>query len=177
MLSESSFLSYDYETTLETIHQVSNAPSSDILERYKDATSGTKERIVLWIISTEIIKENIWGSGTGNINDVLNQKYDLYNLYVLKKAQMNPHSQFFQIGIELGVFGIIYLISIFIYTFIVSLKTKNFILLIFILNLSFNCLFESILERQFGIIFSVLMISMYTVYYPYNQKPHLKPYY
>jgi len=160
----SSVLSYDFETTKETITQTIEAPVNEILIRYKDATSGTKERVVLWIISYEIIQENWFGSGTGNISELLSEKYEKYDLQVLKKNQLNPHNQFLQSGVELGILGLIPIVFLCLYLIYLSIKQSNILLFILVSNLIFNCIFESILERQFGIIFSLLLIAFFTVY-------------
>lgn len=160
----SSVLSYDFETTKETVSQTLNDTTNRILFRYKDATSGTKERVVLWIISYEIIQEHLFGSGTGNISKLLKEKYDKYDLQVLKKAHLNPHNQFLQSGVELGILGIFPLIFLCIYLIYISIKQSNILLFILVTNLIFNCLFESILERQFGIVFSLFLIAILMVY-------------
>ena len=157
ILSRSQVLSYDYATTKQTIVEVLEEPEYFII-RNNDAVSGTKQRVLMWIFASQVIWENPMGVGLGDIDFALEKKIKEYGVKPLLEKQLNPHNQFLQIGVDTGFLGMIFLIGMIVYLMRYALKTKNYILLFILLNLTFNCLFESMLQRQSGIIFYTLMI-------------------
>ena len=79
------------------------------------------------------------------------------NINVAINSDCNAHNQFSDTIIAVGVMGLILLITFFIYPIFLWIKNKNFDIVFFSLLLiaAFNCLFESIFERQMGIMFFV----------------------
>lgn len=73
------------------------------------------------------------------------------------KHELNAHNQFSDTIIAVGVIGLILLLSFFIYPIFLWIKNKNFDIVFFslLLIIAFNSLFESVLERQMGIMFFV----------------------
>ena len=71
--------------------------------------------------------------------------------------ELNAHNQFSDTIIAVGVMGLILLITFFIYPIFLWIKNKNFDIVFFslLLIVAFNSLFESVLERQMGIMFFV----------------------
>lgn len=157
-------ISYDYATTKATIKEIVEEPEF-FIERNRDAKSGTKIRVLMWIFAYEIIQEHPMGVGLGDIDYYLDEKVKKYDINYLKTQHLNPHNQFLQIGIDTGIFGIIFLLMLLIYSCVIAFKTKNYLLLFLVLNLIFNGLFESVLQRQSGIVFYALMISYSLVYF------------
>lgn len=128
---------------------------------------GNKLRMMVWIISTEIILENPLGVGLGDIDFHLNQKCDDYNLERLKIKQYNPHNQLLQTGIDIGIAGMLFLIFL-VYQFLTdAVRSKNFLIILLLSMLMFNGLFESVLQRQSGIIFFALLITLIYTYRSY----------
>ena len=105
-----------------------------------------------------------FGVGTGNLDEVLSMKLKDNGQEDFSKLLLNPHNQYLQIGIELGFFGMMFFIFILFYSIFISLKSSNKVLLFLVLNLSFNSFFESILQRQSGIVFFVFWICLFLVY-------------
>jgi len=134
------------------------------LEKNKTSESGTYYRMMLWLISIEIIAENPWGVGTGDIDFYIDNKCEKYAITHLRAEKLNPHNQFFQIGIDIGIIGMLYLLFMVIIFFRFALKNKNYFLLFVITNLFFNALFESVFQRQSGIVFFTLVICLLLVY-------------
>lgn len=79
------------------------------------------------------------------------------NIRVSINGEYNAHNQFSDTIIAVGVMGLILLITFFIYPIFLWIKNKNFDIVFFslLLIVAFNSLFESVLERQMGIMFFV----------------------
>ena len=71
------------------------------------------------------------------------------------KYELNAHNQFSDTIIAVGIIGLLLLLGFFIMPFYLWIKNKNFDIVFFSLLfiIAFNCLFESVFERQMGIMF------------------------
>ncbi|MBR6776092.1 MAG: hypothetical protein IKM23_10360, partial [Bacteroidales bacterium] len=71
--------------------------------------------------------------------------------------ELNAHNQFSDTIIAVGVIGLLLLLTFFAYPIYLWIKNKNFDIVFFslLLIIAFNSLFESVLERQMGIMFFV----------------------
>lgn len=115
-------------------------------------------RLNIWNKSIHVIKEHfLLGVGPGDSLRSIN--------YVGSDGKrnffLNAHNQYLETFIGLGIFGIGLLVTILLLPIILALRKKNFLLLFFIFILSFNFIFESVLERASGIIFFVLFYSLF----------------
>jgi O-antigen ligase len=156
-------LQYDIEMTAAVYHELSEGKEAFFQKNIWEA-SGTKKRAILWLISAEIIAEHPMGVGTGDIDFALEKKCDKYGLMALKASGLNPHNQFLQVGIDVGMTGIIVLAALIAAFFIRAAKDRNLLLLFVTLSLAFNALFESVLQRQSGIVFYTLLLCLVMVY-------------
>lgn len=144
---------------------------NEFIRTTKFPMSGSEQRLILWTVSWQEIKEHPLGAGTGNVDEVLGNRLRNLNQSELAALKLNPHNQFLQTGIEIGVIGLFFLLLIIGYSIYFAFKNRNWILLILVLNLAFNCLFESMLQRQSGIVFYTFWICM-LVYQELNEKTH-----
>lgn len=84
---------------------------------------------------------------------------DMYCKYIyIRNAiffELNPHNQFIDSTISIGVIGLLLLLAYFVIPVVLMIKYKknDIIYLIFIMIIAFNALFESVFEGQVGIIF------------------------
>lgn len=123
-------------------------------ESGSDAIESTAERVLIWDAAYTIIKQNILiGVGTGDVKDALLGQYERNNFNNGFLKQLNAHNQFLQTFIALGLLGIVILLAGFLWPFWLSLKKSYLIYAAFILIVTFNLLFESMLERQAGMMF------------------------
>lgn len=78
----------------------------------------------------------------------------LYVSNAIEKS-LNAHNQYFETIISVGIIGFLLMVAGFLTPIVMMFKKKRFdvVLFIFMLIISFNALFESIFERQNGIIF------------------------
>jgi hypothetical protein len=110
-----------------------------------------------------------FGVGTGNVDDHLSYRLTLYGQTEMAKKdgengiQYNPHNQFLQTAVEIGVIGLLLLVTLFGSTLRFAWRHRNYALLIMTAALVFNSLFESMLQRQSGIVFFSFWICLLIV--------------
>ena len=118
--------------------------------------------IHLWQNAIELISENpVFGTGIGDVKDQLMGMYRKNNYINGLENQLNPHNQYLQTGVALGLVGIILLVIIFLNGLVISFKNNDWIAFLFIAIVSLNCLTESMLERRAGILFFALFYSLF----------------
>lgn len=129
---------------------------------------GNEARLVIWTVAFDIFLDHPMGVGLGNLEAMMHQR--LVELGLNKQADLNynPHNQFLQIAAELGIIGLLLFLGILLYGIVWAISSKNWLLLLVILSLAINCLFESMLQRQSGIVFycfwiCLLSSSMYKI--------------
>lgn len=134
--------------------------------------NGVTQRIFFWKESVEIIKKNpIVGYGTGDVDDTLSNHYETLissenstsfnnSMKNLINFHLNPHSQYLQTWIAIGLLGFILLITIFINGIYIGYVNGSFMFLI--LNISFLIfsLVESGFERYNGIFFFMFLYTI-----------------
>ena len=125
---------------------------------------GNEVRLILWTATGELIAEHPFGVGTGNVDIYLTEKLQSYGLYDLASYKYNPHNQFLQTFLEVGIVGFLLLLLIILFGIRQALKNKSWLLLIIMVSLVFNCLFESMLQRQSGIVFYSFWICWLSIY-------------
>jgi O-antigen ligase len=118
--------------------------------------NSTNIRKHIWKYSFRVIEKNIlFGVGTGDLKDELFKEYqsDNYSYGVQKKP--SPHNQFLHTAVILGVTGLIILFLIFILPVLSAIKKKDWFFAFFMVIIFLNCMTESILEREAGILFFI----------------------
>lgn len=122
------------------------------------STDGTGSRIFVWKASFEVIKENlIIGVGTGDSRDKLMDKYLQKNMKTEYEFGLNSHNQFLNTTVSIGIIGLMVLILCFWMPFYQGWKQKELLLIGFVVVVAMNLLFESMFERQSGVIFYVFL--------------------
>lgn len=153
----------EVDSALSVVKEFTNNPVNFIKNK-KNTTSGSEIRVIMWIVSYQELKENPLGVGTGNVDDHLSERLIKYDQEELAKQKYNPHNQFLQTGLETGIAGLLIFILMIITTLYFAWKHKNWILFILMTTLVFNSLFESIFQRQSGIVFYSFWICLLMVY-------------
>lgn len=133
---------------------------NDYIKSRKYPISGSETRLMMWMMSTELIKEYPFGVGLGDLDDEFEYRFKQQNQLEFSIQHYNPHNQFLQLTLELGFPVCILLIVILCLIIKTAIQNKNWILLIVAANLIFNCLFESFLQRQYGLIIYLLLICV-----------------
>lgn len=111
-----------------------------------------------------------FGVGTGNVDEYLSKELVKLKQKELIHHNYNPHNQFLQTAVEIGFFGLLVLFSIVFFGLYYGFKYRNWLLIIIIGSLFFNCLFESMLQRQSGIVFYCFWICLLECYLKSNSQ-------
>jgi len=117
--------------------------------------NSTNLRIGIFSCSSEAIKEYwLWGIGTGDVQDYLNNCYKSNNFSdVMYLNKYNTHNIYLDTLIMIGIFGLILLFANFIFPAILALETKNYIYLFFLLFFCICGLGEALFNTQKGVVF------------------------
>jgi O-antigen ligase len=129
------------------------------VEGRKEPLQGNEVRLILWTASFQIGKQNPFGLGLGGLEASLAHKLIQWGYPQQAKKEFNPHNQWLQIWNEIGWLGLG------IFGFLLSALTMHFYqnrnqaaLLLTLVFLIF-CLFESILQRESGIVFFLCWLT------------------
>ncbi|MDF1549839.1 MAG: O-antigen ligase family protein, partial [Bacteroidales bacterium] len=118
-------------------------------------------RFRLWYTSIHVISVNFWfGTTPANLTEALVKKYEELGFKRAANERLNSHNQYLETFAGLGIFGFLSLMFIIIYTFIISIKQRHYLLFFLMIILSINFLFESMLNRMAGVLFMMFFISL-----------------
>ena len=154
-------LSKNIENVMALVNEYADSPKRFVQTR-PFPMQGNEARLVLWTVAFDIFKEHPMGVGLGNLEEMMHQR--LVELGLNKQADLNynPHNQYLQIAGELGIIGLLLFLGILLYGVIWAISSKNWLLTLVMLSLMFNCFFESMLQRQSGIVFYCFWICILT---------------
>lgn len=135
-----------------------------IYDKVRTNPSGNQTRLLMWTVSAQEFAAHPFGSGTANFDDKLGKRLIDKGLPDYAELKYNPHNQFLQVAVEIGIIGLLIFIGIIVW-FIAFAKKFAFGILIWLTaNLAFNCLFESMFQRQSGIVFYVFFMCLFVSY-------------
>jgi len=119
-----------------------------------EIASSSGERLLIWWYSFEITNENLlFGVGTGDVRDELLDKYREKQMYNALGLALNAHNQYLQTTLALGILGLTALLLCIVLPLMYGFEKRHYLLLIFLILVAFNFLFESMLETQAGVVF------------------------
>ncbi len=121
---------------------------------------GNHKRLILWTVTSELILEHPFGVGTGNVDEYVHERLSKYGFNQLVKEDLNPHNQYLQTGLEIGIFGLAILLLFICLTMILAYNRNDFLMMILISSFAFNMLFESMLQRQSGLVFLSFWVGL-----------------
>lgn len=127
---------------------------------------GNDARLILWKASADLLKEHPNGVGVGNLPLAIEAKLLEFGQVNLAKEHLNPHNQFFHTAVETGWIGMLWLLALLLSMLWFGWKHKQGILILVVCAFVFNSLFESMLERQSGIVFWLLWSCMLIGIFP-----------
>ncbi|WP_417612799.1 glycosyltransferase [Owenweeksia hongkongensis] len=104
--------------------------------------------------TNEAISENIWfGTGIGDYQNALSEKYKKYGYTVARDRVFNTHNQYLQIWLSVGILPLFLFVLSIVAQFFVAYVSKNYLHIAFVVMMSLSFLTENILARQDGIFF------------------------
>jgi O-antigen ligase len=135
----------------------------EIPEINPNSKESTVNRIMIYESASEIIEAQPWyGMGTGDFQDVLNDRYACKEYAYPLKRSYNAHNLFLQVFISLGFPGVILLTLILIHQILLSARTRNMLHFLFILLFVLLSLTESSLNMQVGVVFFSFFICVFS---------------
>lgn len=122
-------------------------------------------RIIVWQLSTGLIgRHPIVGVSPSDSKDSLSNLYEQYQYNIPEKDRItDPHNQYLQYGVDIGIGGMLILLTIIFYPMIKFGKDIHPLLLSFLMVSGVGMLFESLLERQYGVSFFMYFWSLLAV--------------
>jgi O-antigen ligase len=154
-------LSKNIENVIVLVNEYSDSPKKFIQTR-PFPMQGNEARLVVWTVAFDIFMEHPMGVGLGNLEEMMHQRLVHLGLNQQAALNYNPHNQYLQIAAELGIIGLLFFLGILLYGIVWAISTKNWLLLLVIFSLAINCLFESMLQRQSGIVFYCFWICLFS---------------
>jgi O-antigen ligase len=125
-----------------------------VFENKNSSESSSNVRLSIWKISINKIAERpFFGYGSGNVRIVLSDEYKNQHMNHSFQNKLNAHNQYLQTTLSFGLVGGFILILLLIVQLIYSYTMRDWVYFSFIMLVSFNWFFESMLERQAGVIF------------------------
>jgi O-antigen ligase len=108
-------------------------------------------RMEAWKTTFDIIKQHpVLGTGSKNFEEEMQEQYSLNRTPLLLENRIGPHNQFLESGAKYGIVSILLLLIIFIVS-VMNWRGNSFLMLVTIVFL-FVIQFESLLERQLGMV-------------------------
>ncbi|RMA65980.1 O-antigen ligase family protein [Ulvibacter antarcticus] len=155
LINQSRYANDKFYDTLQKIGFNTGDQVSEIGAKYHKI--GLREKI--WTSSIDLIKERpILGRGAGVEKKplaIINKRkgYDIPPTY-------NSHNQFLSVIIQYGVFGITWLLIVFILLFRTTIKNKNLPRILIVVVMFISMITESYLELQQGLFYFCVITSL-----------------
>lgn len=155
------------------------ADDPDKFLEFDGTHNGDDVRLIMWTITAKEIADHPLGVGTGNVDYHLSDRLRKYHKTDMAKQDdrgqilYNPHNQYLQTGLEIGIIGMLILLFIIGFGIVKGFKSKNWLLLLLASCLAYNCLFESMLQRQSGIVFFTFWLVILSIYSLKDERPEI----
>lgn len=159
LIFKTPFIRDDINETARTTERYFESPQK-FIQQLSDSPSSSETRLVMWSITWEEITAHPFGVGTGNVAIYLGKNIRSKGNPSFADKEYNPHNQFLQTQLEIGVFGLIILLLITFGGVVYSVKKRSVVLIVLFSSLLLNSLFESMLQLQAGIIFYLFFFML-----------------
>ena len=178
LLSQNDFIKGEFNNTRHALGQYIKSPSQFIAEK-NESQNGDEVRLIMWTASLLEIKEHPFGVGPTQIGQHLSQR-----LNALKQPKMaelnnhgevhyNPHNQYLQMALEIGWLPLCIFLFMLIKFLLIGIKNNEKSITAITLLMGFHCLFESILQRQSGIVTFTFFITFCIFHLRVNSKKEI----
>ncbi len=125
------------------------------------ASESSSLRLLIWKSSLPLVKKSfLYGTGTGDVKNELLNAYKTNGITAAFEKELNAHNQFLQTVLAIGLPGLILLLFSLVLPFFEGIRKKKYLLYMFPLIMAFNLLFESMLERQAGVVFFAFFATL-----------------
>jgi O-antigen ligase len=141
---------------------------AEFIKNKQTYVGGNETRLIMWTAAYLSFREHPMGVGTGNNDAQLSKKLIELGQPAMAEKQYNPHNQFLQTGLEIGWIGLLILLTATVLPIYYGFKYRHGLLIVVGLSLFFNNLFESMLQRQSGIVFYTFLICLLFMVFSYQ---------
>jgi len=155
-----------HDRVLRAVSAVTITPDA----RSEPSMESSRIRLVAWEIALSEIVKNPLGVGTGDINDTMVKSFEKAGLQSLADKNLNPHNNFLQIALAIGIPALFWFLFSLIYPFHKIYKNQNRLYGFFLLSIFLNFMVESMLEKQSGVIFFAFFNALFFFSLPQNRK-------
>lgn len=125
------------------------------------ATESASQRIDVWkIAAKQSVNHFPMGVGTGDATDTMVEQYKVLGYHKLYEDRLNPHNQYLQTFLAVGILGLLSIISYFAIPFIRTVKEKKLLYMAFLCIVMPNLLTESMFETGSGANFIALFMCL-----------------
>ena len=162
LIFKTPFIRDDINETARTTERYFKSEEK-FIQQLSESPSSSETRLVMWSITCEEIAQHPLGVGTGNVDIYLGKNIRAKGNPTFADQEYNPHNQFLQTQLEIGVFGLIILLLITFGGVIYSVKKRSLLLIVLFSSLLLNSLFESMLQLQAGIIFYLFFFMIQSI--------------
>ena len=117
-------------------------------------------RLEIWSSIPKMVNNRwLFGVGIGDTKQELVSGYEKYGVKYAAEKMLNAHNQYLEIFVGLGIVGLTAFLIALGLGFRQAVHNRDMVLFLFLSIVSVNFLFESVLERFFGIIFFVFFFT------------------
>ena len=112
------------------------------------------------------MKQPLFGYGVGDYRHCLVEQYDENGWDYGVGAEFNAHNQYMETVLSIGVFGLLFFLAMLAWPVWQAWKRRSgalFLVLLVVSIIAFNLLFESMLERQMGLLFIGYALAVMTL--------------
>lgn len=135
--------------------------------------NSTNMRIGIYQCSLETIQKNwLFGVGAGDSQTALDQCFEQFNTPVYKNHEYNTHNQFLGVWLDVGILGLIALLTLIFYGLYMGYFRNDQLQICFFIFMAINMLTENILATQAGILFFMYFYSFFFLDYRKYSKTH-----
>lgn len=121
-------------------------------------------RIVLWKAALRSSSDHrIFGVGTGDIRDILYRTTGVPGLEQAEEKNLNVHNQFLETYLGLGIPGLLVLLFLMFYPVTGNGEHLSLLLVLFLVIVAFNFVFECMLDRLSGVVFFAFFYSLFVL--------------
>ena len=120
-------------------------------------SSSSVGRVAVWRSSWELLADQSFGVGTGDVTDELQKVYERDGIVYAQDRRLNPHNQWLQAGVAFGWPGIL-MVTLIVWHWIRLGWRRNLdVMLLCGLLIGAHAMVESVLEVQRGVVFILWM--------------------
>lgn len=151
---------YALPKTQNRVHQTSLTTEAAAKGTTEQASRKDK-RLPIWQASLRLASDNwLLGVGIGDRYDSLVPLFRELGDQESIDRRKNCHCQPLDTLVSTGVVGLLLLVALFAAIFVAAVRQRNWMLFVFMLCLGFNCLFETLFDRQMALFFVPVVVGL-----------------